>query len=466
MAGTEADAPQFALRSRGTSRVAGGEAMAGSGVSLGVSALGAALAAGCLFCALRAGRKRRLLDDLPSSKTTGVFMGLVELRGTAEAEAPLESYLAAARCVAYHWEVEESWSRQVSETTTDSAGRSRTTTHTESGWTTVAQGGEEIPFYLKDDCGVIRVQPQGAKLEPQTVFDRTVGRGDPLYYEKGPAGAVPNSDHRRRFVERAVPLHAALLVVGQAREREDVVAAEIAADRNAPMFLISTRSEKQVSRGLRLGAWLLGALGVVVSVGGLVARDLLAHRPPGPDAPLFVGVGMVYLFLWLLGWTWMAYNSLIELRQRVRQAWANVEVQLERRHELIPNLVAIVGGLRDHERRAQAELAALRAQLAVTPPGEPGPDPSGCLPALRAVAEAYPELKASANFLRLQQQLAETEQRIALARSYFNDIATLYNTRLQVMPDRFVATIARQHPRALMAAAGFDRAPVAVSLSA
>ncbi len=358
------------------SRVAGGAAMAGWGVTLGVPAVAAALALLCLFCALRAGRKRRLLDDLPTSKTTGVFMGLVELKGSAEAEQPLESYLAAARCVAYHWEVEERWSRQVSETTTDGAGKSRTTTRTESGWTSVAQGGEARPFYLKDDCGVILVRPEGANLEPQTVFDRTVGRGDPLYYEKGPVAAVPDSDHRRRFVERAVPLHAALLVLGQAREREDVVAAEIAADRNAPMFLISTRSEKQVSRGLRLGSWLLGALGVVVSVGGLVARDLLAHRPPGPDAPLFVVAGAAYLFLWLLGWAWMAYNSLIELRQRVGQGWANVEVQLERRHGLIPSLVAIVGGLRDYERRAQAELAALRVQLAATPPGAPGPDPA------------------------------------------------------------------------------------------
>jgi hypothetical protein len=420
----------------------------------------------CLFGALRAGRKRRLLDGLPTSKTTGVFIGLVELKGTAEAEQPLVSLLAAMRCVAYRWEVEESWSRQVTETTTDGAGKSQTRTRTENGWTTVAQGGEEAPFYLEDDCGVIRVRPEGAKLEPQTVFDRTVGLSDPLYYEKGPAGAVPNSDHRRRFVERVIPLHAALLVVGQAREREDVVAAEIAADRNAPMFLISTRSEKQVSRGLRLVFWLLGALGVVLSVGGLAVRDVLAHRPPGPDAPLFVGVGAAYSLLWLLGWVWMTYNSLIDLRQRVRQGWANVDVELKRRHELIPNLVAIVGGLRDYERKAQTELAALRAQLAATPPGEAGPDPAGCLPALRAVAEAYPELSASADFLRLQQQLAETEQRIALARSYFNEIATFYNTRLEVVPDRFVAALGRLRPQALMGAEGFERAPVTVSLAA
>jgi hypothetical protein len=113
----------------------------------------------------------------------------------------------------------------------------------------------------------------------------------------------------------------------------------------------------------------------------------------------------------------------------------------------------------------QTELAALRAQLQATPSGEPGPDPAGCLPLVRAVAEAYPELKANTAFLSLQTQLTDTEQRIALARSYFNDIATFYKTRLQAIPDRFITKLAGLQPQALMAAAAFERAPVSVKLA-
>ena len=128
--------------------------------------IGALLGLLTLWGAFRAGRRRRLVENLPTSKTTGVFIGLVELKGTAESANPLTSFLAEQPCVDYQWSVEEHWSRTVTETHTDSDGKSHTETHTESGWTTVASGGEMIPFYLQDDCGVILIRPEGAKLEP------------------------------------------------------------------------------------------------------------------------------------------------------------------------------------------------------------------------------------------------------------------------------------------------------------
>jgi len=87
------------------------------------------------------------------------------------------------------------------------------------------------------------------------VFEHEVRPDDPLYYGKGPTEAVASSDHRRRFTERALAISTQLYVVGQAREREDVVAAEIAHDPNAHMFLITTRAEKQISAGLRWQAF-------------------------------------------------------------------------------------------------------------------------------------------------------------------------------------------------------------------
>lgn len=427
--------------------------------------LGAVLALLALALAFAAGRKRRLIENLPTSKTTGVFIGLVELKGTAESSGPLASYLANASCVHYQWTIEEHWSRTVTETYTDDKGNRQTRTRTESGWTQVDDGGEMIPFYLQDDCGVVLVRPDGAKIEPVRVFDETCTPASPLYYGKGPATAVADSTHRRRFVEQAIPLKSVLFIVGQAREREDIVAPEIAADKNAPLFLISTRTEEQVSGGMKWRArgWTL--FGLVAAVGCTVWRDVALNVDPATRIILYLVVACVYLFAGLLAWIWMVYNSLVDLRQRVRQAWSLVDIQLKRRFDLIPNLVNSVKGFRDYESQLQSELAALRSQQEATPPGVSGPDPGAIGSTVVAIAERFPELKANAAFLSLQKTLSDTEQRIALARSYFNEIATHYNTRLEVIPEKYVAGLGAMKSQALMEANDFERAAVTVDLT-
>lgn len=423
--------------------------------------IGGLLSLTFLGLALRANHRRRLVDNLPTSKTTGVFIGLVELQGTAETAHPLRSFLAEIPCVHYQYEVAEHWSRTVTETYRDSNGNLRTRTRQESGWKTVDQGGQMIPFYLKDDYGAVRVRPEGAKLEPKPVFSNTCGRADPLYYAKGPAWAVAHSDHRRRFTEQAIPLHAPLYVMGQARERADLVAPEIAADTNAPMFLISTRTEKEISRGYGWAWYGWNALGLLCASGGAV-MSLGAPMPPAAAAGLSLAL---YGLLLLGGWMWVVFNSMVDLRNRVQQAWSLVEVQLKRRHDLIPNLVALVTGLRDYERDAQETLALLRAQLQATAPGEPGPDPAAVGRRLVALVERYPELKAQESFLRLQRELADTETRIALARGYYNEIATHHNLRLELIPDRFLARLAGLKPRPLMLANDFERPAVDIDFT-
>src|SRR5271168_1690794 len=112
--------------------------------------VGLAIAVFSLFASLRACRRRRLIDNLPTSKTQGVFIGLVELKGMAQCEQPLVSYLAEASCVYYSFEVEERWSRLVTETESDGKGGTRMVTRRESGWTTVASRIESTPFYVQD----------------------------------------------------------------------------------------------------------------------------------------------------------------------------------------------------------------------------------------------------------------------------------------------------------------------------
>ena len=427
--------------------------------------LGALLSICCLVGAFGAGRKRRLIENLPTSQTTGVFIGLVELKGAAESATPLTSFIAERAVVQYAWTVEEHWSRTVMETYTDSDGKTQTRTRHESGWTSVANGGDEIPFNLHDDNGTILVQPAGAKLEPLKIFDQTCTPLNPLYYGKGPAGAVASSDFQRRFVEMGIPLGANLFIIGQARERQDIVAPEIAADKTAPMFLISTRTEAQVSGGMKWSArgWIF--FGLVVAVGSMVWRDGVMNLDLAARVPAYSAVAAAYFFIGLLAWIWMVFNALVDLRQRVRAAWALVDIQLKRRFDLVPNLVNCVKGYRDHEAQLQAELAALRNQLNATPPGVTGPDPGAVSGIVIGIAERYPELKADKLFLSLQKNLADTEQRIALARSYFNEIATHYNTLLEIVPERYVAALGAMPPQALMAANDFERAAVKVDLA-
>jgi len=427
--------------------------------------IGAVLALVGLVCAFSNGRRRRLIDNLPTSKTSGVFIGFVELKGTAESAEPLTSYLAEQPCAHYAWTVEEHWSRTYTTTETDSKGNTRTVTHHESGWMRVDDGGETIPFYLQDDCGLVLVRPDGAKIEPLTIFDKTCGPGDPLYYGKGPAGAVSNSDYRRRFVETGIPLKTDLYVIGQSRERQDIVAPEIAADENAPMFLISTRTEEQVSSGMKWGARGWTIFGLVATVGFMVWRDAVLNVDPQNRIAIYAALAAGYFFIGLLAWVWMVFNSLVDVRQRVRAAWSLVEIQLKRRFDLIPNLMTCVKGYRDHEAQLQTELAALRTQLGATPPGVAGPDHGAVSKQVIAIAERYPELKANESFLALQKALSDTEQRIALARSYFNEIATHYNTRLEIVPERYVALLGAMKPQSLMEANDFERAPVTVDFT-
>lgn len=253
--------------------------------------------------------------------------------------------------------------------------------------------------------------------------------------------------------------------MGQARERADVVAPEIAADENAPMFLISTRTEEQVGSGMKWGERLWAVFGLLLTVGAFVLLDAQRGSAGAPRVPVYILAGAGYLLMLAVAWVWMVFNSLVDLRQRVRRAWSLVDIQLKRRHDLIPNLVEVVKGHRDYEREVQSELAALRTEMTATPPGVAGADYHAVNPVTIALAERYPDLKANESFLSLQQNLADTEQRIALARGYFNDIATHFNTRLETVPDRFVARLARLQPQALMSANDFERAPIQIDLS-
>jgi LemA protein len=153
-------------------------------------------------------------------------------------------------------------------------------------------------------------------------------------------------------------------------------------------------------------------------------------------------VGFVaVLFAWVAG----AYNGLIRLRNQLENAWAQIDVQLKRRHDLIPNLVETVKGYATHERETfekviQARNMAVSAKT-VGERAEAENVLTGALKSLFAVAEAYPELKANQNFLALQEELTSTENKISFSRQFYNDTVMTFNTRIEVFPTNIIANM-------------------------
>jgi LemA protein len=134
----------------------------------------------------------------------------------------------------------------------------------------------------------------------------------------------------------------------------------------------------------------------------------------------------------------VSYNSLIALRNRIENAWAQIDVQLKRRYDLIPNLVETVKGYATHEQETlQSVIQARNMAQAATGVGEQAQAENmltGALKSLFAVSEAYPDLKANQGFLQLQEELTGTEGRIAYARQFYNDTVYKYNTKIQAFP--------------------------------
>jgi LemA protein len=162
----------------------------------------------------------------------------------------------------------------------------------------------------------------------------------------------------------------------------------------------------------------------------------------------------------------VTFNRLVRLRVRTENAWSQIDVQLRRRYDLIPNLVQTVKGYAEHERELFEEVARARAQAqsatGVQDQAQAENQITRALGRLIAVAENYPQLKANQNFLALQEELTGTESKIAYARQFYNDTVQSLNTLIQSFPSRVVAGIARFTPREFFEIEEPARGPVAV----
>lgn len=177
---------------------------------------------------------------------------------------------------------------------------------------------------------------------------------------------------------------------------------------------------------------------------------------------IIIAVVIVVISLWVVS----TYNSLVVLRNRVKDQWAQIDVQLKRRFDLIPNLVETVKGYTKHESETLENVVKARNTylLATTPEGQMEADGelTKAVSKLFALAESYPELKANTSFNELQGELTETENKISSARQFYNDVVMKYNNKIQVIPSNIVALLFHFKPEAFFQASETERENVKV----
>ena len=157
-------------------------------------------------------------------------------------------------------------------------------------------------------------------------------------------------------------------------------------------------------------------------------------------------IALAVLIVIVIIWAIAQYNALVRLRNLVQESWRQIDVELQRRHDLIPNLVETVKGYASHERATLEEVTQART-IAAAPGSTPGEQAAQenvltqALGRLFAVAEAYPDLKANQNFLQLQTELTNTEDRLAAGRRFYNANVRAFNTKIEVFPTSIIAGI-------------------------
>jgi len=397
-------------------------------------------------------RFKRTVENVPTSKVNGVFIGLNEVKGVAESESPLTTYLTETPAVWYEWKVQEKWRR--TETYRDSKGRRRTRTRT--GWSTVDSGDGSQPFHLRDETGSLLVRPQGADMEVEETLSRHCSGSDPMYYGKGPERAISNSTHQRHFVEHALRPGDATYILGPARLREDAAAPVLEHDEDERYFFITTKSEQQVTQGRGILATFLLSLAFIAAIAvplllygseeGLRPMETVSRHPSS-----LILATAVFGTVWAGLYTLLLYNGLIRVRNRMERALSLIDIQLKRRHDLIPRLVECVQGASQHERQVQEAITEARNQFANWQ-GEQQDRATSLtqdqpvLNRLIAVHEAYPELRTDTNYREFFDELTDTENRIALARTYYNDSLLALKNRLTTFPDLIIARLFRFQP--------------------
>lgn len=389
---------------------------------------------------------KRTVEDVPTSKVKGVFFGLNEVKGSVKSDAPLQTYLTEKPSVWYEWSISEHWKK--TERYKDKDGNRKT--RTKRGWRKVDSGGDFQSFFLKDETGELLIEPEGAKVDAPSTMSFSCSPTDPLYYGKGPDRAIANSTHRRRFSERSLTPNDELYILGPAKLRQEVAKPMIAQSKEAQYYFISNKSESQIIRSKNVWAFIIilfsfvAALVVpVVAISvetGVEPQEAMLENPGW----IFLS-GLVFLAVASLFYLTILYNGLIRVRNRLIHAMGLIEIQLKRRHDLIPRLLKCVKGIASYETEVQELVASFRSSGASGTSREAGEvaekinQGAGLVRGLFVLSENYPDLSADQNYASFMKELLDTEDRIALAREFYNDSLLALQDRLLTFPDVLVA---------------------------
>jgi len=183
-----------------------------------------------------------------------------------------------------------------------------------------------------------------------------------------------------------------------------------------------------------------------------------------------LNLAFLFLVVGLGVYVVMIFNGLISLKNDVGKAWANIDILLKQRHDELPNLVEVCKGYMNYEHDTLVKIAQARSQfqqaVSVDQKAQADQSTTSALRGLFAVAENYPDLKANQNFLRLQNRITELENEIADRREYYNDSVNTLNTRIQQIPDTFIAAFMNLQPRTMFKVEDSEKTPVQMSFGA
>jgi len=363
----------------------------------------------CL-CGLRQIKFKRCIENIPTSPIAGVAFGLSEIVGKAKMTAAfpaLRGPVSRRDCVYYRYLVKE-----------------RRGSGKNAKWVTIQDDRMVQPFECEDDTGKIRVFPFDAEIQPNEKSSRR--------------------DGRMHYSEWRLEEHSEIYAIGHARV-DPVTGEELVMDKPEEKsfpFVVSGFTEKRVMLGKAFVGMLLlniafaGAVLAVLMLSGMTASfapsDYLIAAMTGPVMLVLVAVAL-------------HYNDLVFLQKRVDRNWSNIDVSLKKRADLLPALESVVKEFMAHESGLQEALAEARSRFST----KVSSDPVEAGEFLKAenhftrqflgMWEAYPDLKADGPVGKLTKTLVDVENEIALMRKGYNDAVETYNTRIQSVPDVFLA---------------------------
>ncbi|SMF56179.1 Uncharacterized conserved protein [Alteromonadaceae bacterium Bs31] len=349
-------------------------------------------------------RVKRMQENLPSSKTGGVTYGMTEVQGVLQEQNPqqlLQGPLSGAKCCWFHYTVKEK----------RGSGKN-------AKWVTIEDRTEQKPFFCKDEEGVLPVIPD--KAEVISKHKKTKRKG------------------RRSYTELRLSPNDQLYLLGKATIDASTGDTLVLSHEKGSPFIISNRSEAEVmlmkaARSMAalstgISTMFFALLAIAASQGNFSSVDFLLASMA---APAFL---LVMMFI-------IMFNDLVFLRKRCERAWANIQVSLKKRADLLPQLAEASKAMLGHEKSLQTQLSKLRAkQTASTEQvADYMQQEHALINTLQIALENYPDLKTDQTMQKLHKGIVKLENEIALIRAGFNAAVMQFNVRIQQFPDNVLA---------------------------